>query len=120
MQILLGMLAGLVTGVAGAFVAGIVQITGKRLRNVRLVKHGQPALKDVVFTPFWPLFGIVGAIAGGCWTWRIEGTWVTGAVAGAGLPALATLIFLVVPLAQMRRRGVELPRAQAHERDPRD
>jgi len=102
-NILLGTLAGTITGVLGSFVAAIVQITGKRLRNARRIKRGEPPIKDVMFRPFWLLFGILGAIAGASWTWRLDGTWITGAIAGAGVPALATLTFIGVVLAELRR-----------------
>jgi len=102
-NILLGALAGTITGVLGSLVAAFVQITGKRLRNARLIRRGEPPIKDVMFRPLWLLFGILGAIAGASWTWRLDGTWITGAIAGAGMPALATLIFLGVLLRQLRR-----------------
>ncbi|MEO8705526.1 MAG: hypothetical protein ABI867_36185 [Kofleriaceae bacterium] len=82
----------------------IVQITAKRFRNARLVARGESPYKDAMFTPFWVLFGILGLIAGLSWTWRLDGTWVTGAVAGLGFPALATVIFVGVAVAQVMRK----------------
>jgi ABC-type uncharacterized transport system permease subunit len=67
------------------------------------VRRGEAPYKDVMFTPFWLLFGILGLIAGLSWTWRLDGTWVTGAIAGTGFPALATVIFIGVGLSQLRK-----------------
>jgi hypothetical protein len=103
MEILLGGLAGTVTGLIGAFVAGIFQITAKRMRNARYLRRDEPPVKDVMFTPFWALFGILGLLSGLSWTWRLDGTWLTGAIAGFGVPALACLIFLIWGLTQLRR-----------------
>ena len=103
MEVVLGGVAGMVTGVIGSFVAAIVQLTGKRLRNSRALRRGEPPHKDLIYTPFWVLFGILGLIAGLSWTWRLDGTWVTGAVAGCGFPALAMVIFLGWGLSQLRR-----------------
>ena len=103
MEIVLGGVAGMVTGTVGAFVAGLFQIVAKRLRNRRAIRRGEPPHKDQLYTPFWVLFGILGLIAGLSWTWRLDGTWVTGAIAGCGFPALATLIFLGWGFSQLRR-----------------
>jgi drug/metabolite transporter (DMT)-like permease len=103
MEVLLGGLAGLVTGAAGAFVAGIFHILAKRLRNNRLIRRGEPPVKDLIYTPPWLLFAILGFIAGVSWTWRLEGTWMTGAIAGCGVPAFASLVWLGWALAQLRR-----------------
>lgn len=103
MDYLLGGVAGMVSGAAGAFVAGVVQLVAKRLRNRRLVRRGEPPIRDVVYDPFWVLFAIVGFLAGLSWSWRLEGAWLSGAVAGLGAPALATLIFTGWGLAQLRR-----------------
>jgi len=73
------------------------------MRNGRLLRRGEPAIKDVVFVTLWPLYAIVGAIAGLCATWRIDGTWLTGAIAGTGLPAVAVLASMIYGLAQLRR-----------------
>jgi hypothetical protein len=101
---LLGGLAGLVTGAVGAFVAGIFHITAKRVRNGRLIRRDEPPVRDVMFTPFWVLFGLIGFIAGICWTWRLDGTWLTGAVAGCGAPALLTLICIIWMIVSLVRR----------------
>lgn len=105
MEVLLGGVAGLVTGVLGALVVSVLQITGKRARNARLVRRGEPPVKDVILTPLpWmSLFGVLGFIAGVSWTWRLAGTWTTGAVAGAGCPALVALGFVGWMAAQWRR-----------------
>ena len=67
------------------------------------VRHGEPAVKDVIYNPPWLLCAILGLIAGLSWTWRLEGTWVTGAIAGTGAPAALTLAWLITLLAQLRR-----------------
>lgn len=103
MDVLLGGGAGLVTGVLGSFVAALVQLAGKMLRDRRHARRGLPPGRDRVFTPYWPLFGLLGAIAGSSWTWRLDGTWVTGAIAGLGAPAVAALVFATWALAQLRR-----------------
>jgi hypothetical protein len=102
-QVLLGGLAGFITGGLGAFVAAIFMITAKRMRSARAIRRGDPPFKDQVFTPFWILFGILGFIAGITWTWRIDGTWATGAIAGCGVPAFASLAWLFWGLSQLRR-----------------
>lgn len=105
MEVLLGGVAGLVTGVLGALVVSVLQLAGKRARNARLVRRGEPAVKDVLLTPVpWLLlFAVLGFVAGVSWTWRLAGTWTTGAVAGAGLPALVALGFGGWMAAQWRR-----------------
>jgi hypothetical protein len=103
MEVLLGGVAGLVTGVLGSFVAAIFHITGKRMRNARLIRRDEPPVKDVVFAPLWVLFGMLGLIAGLSWTWRLDGTWLTGAIAGLGVPAFASLCWLGWSIAQLRK-----------------
>ena len=93
----------MVTGAAGSFIAEVFHITGKRMRNARYLRRGEPPVKDVVFRPLWVLFAILGVMAGMGWTWRLEGTWVTGAIAGCGVPAFASLAWLGWCLAQLRR-----------------
>jgi hypothetical protein len=93
----------MVTGALASFVAAIFHITAKRLRNARLIRRDEPPIKDVLFQPLWVLFGILGVMAGMGWTWRLEGTWVTGAVAGCGVPAFASLVWIGWSLAQLRR-----------------
>ena len=95
MDVLFGGGAGLVTGVIGSLVAAVAQLAAKRARNARDARRGDPVLGDVVFAPMWLLFGLVGLVAGLCWSWQVGGGWVTGAIAGAGLPALATVVFLI-------------------------
>ncbi len=102
-EILLGGIAGMVTGAAGSFVAAIVHLTAKRMRNARALRRGEPAVKDVLFQPLWVLFGLAGLLAGLGWTWRLDGTWVTGAIAGCGVPAFALLVWLGWGLSQLRR-----------------
>lgn len=102
-DVLLGGLAGGVTGLIGSYLVAVVSITAKRARNARLVRHGEPGIKDVVFRPLWVLLGIIGLIAGLAWTWHLDGTWVTGAIAGAGAPAVMTFAWLVKLVAQLRR-----------------
>jgi hypothetical protein len=106
MEVLLGGVAGVVTGVVGSFIAGIFHIVGKRMRNARLIRRDEPPIKDVVYTPLWVLFGILGFIAGASWTWRLDGTWITGitgAIAGCGVPAFASLVWIGWALSQLRR-----------------
>lgn len=91
------------TGALGAFVAAIFHITAKRMRNARYLRRGEPPAKDVIFQPLWVLFGILGLMAGLGWTWRLEGTWITGAIAGCGVPAFASLVWLGWGLSQLRR-----------------
>lgn len=93
----------MVTGAVGAFVAGVFHVVAKRLRNARLIRRGEPPIKDVIYQPLWVLFGICGVMAGMGWTWRLEGTWLTGAVAGCGVPAFASLVWIGWALAQLRR-----------------
>lgn len=104
MDVGLGALAGLVTGVVGSVVAAFVQLLGKSLRNRSLARRGEGIPKDYVFRPLWVLCGIIGAIAGASWTWRLHSTWVTGAIAGLGAPALLTLVFVVTAIGQAVRR----------------
>ena len=87
---------------AGAFVAAIFQITWKRMRNGRLLRRGEPGIKDVVFVTLWPLHAMIGAIAGSIAA-GIDDSWITGAVAGAALPAFASVAWLIACLAQLRR-----------------
>jgi hypothetical protein len=101
MVVLLGGVAGLITGAAGSLVASIVQLLATHLRNRRLRRRGLP-IGAMTFQHFWVLFGIIGAIAGASWTWRLDGTWVTGAIAGACVPALATLVLAIIAMAQLR------------------
>lgn len=103
MEILLGGIAGLVTGAVGSLVAAVIHITAKRLRNARLIRRDEPPVKDVTFQPLWVLFGIAGLLAGLGWTWRLDGTWVTGAIAGLGVPSFASVVWLGWALAQLRR-----------------
>lgn len=101
MAVVLGGVAGLITGAAGSLVTSVVQLVARHLRNQRLLRRGRP-IGDATFQHFWPLFGIIGAIAGASWTWRLDGTWVTGAIAGACVPAIATVVFGVIAMAQLR------------------
>jgi hypothetical protein len=103
MEVLLGGLAGLATGLLGSIFAALVQTLARWLRNARRARRGDAAIREPLFTPYWVLFGILGLIAGMSWTWRLSGTWVTGAYAGLGVPAFATLIFVGWALAQLRR-----------------
>ena len=103
MEILLGGLAGLVTGVLGGFISGIFHLTAKRMRSARAIRRSEPPFKDQVFQPFFILFGILGLIAGLSWTWRLDGTWITGAIAGCGVPAFASLVWIGWALSQLRR-----------------
>ncbi|MFN0060370.1 MAG: hypothetical protein ACKVX7_18090 [Planctomycetota bacterium] len=96
MEILLGGLAGLGTGVVGSILAAVVQSLGRWLHKRRLARGGKPPVREQAFTPYWVLFGMLGFIAG---------TWMTGAMAGLGVPAIATLIFLGWALAQLVRRA---------------
>ncbi len=93
----------MVTGAAGSVVAEVFHITGKRMRNARYHRRGEPGVKDVVFRPLWVLFAILGVMAGMSWTWRLDGTWVTGAIAGCGIPAFASIVWLGWSLAQLRK-----------------
>ena len=95
MEVLLGGAAGLATGVLGSFVAAIAAVTARRARNARLVRRGEPPIRDVVFQPLWLLFGLAGFIAGVCWTWVLGGGWQVGAIAGAGVPAVVTIVSLL-------------------------
>ena len=72
------------------------------MRNGRLIRRGEPPIKDVVFVTLWPIHAIVGAIAGLFAAWSAD-DWVIGLVAGAGLPAFAALAYLIFTLAQLRR-----------------
>ncbi len=103
MEVLLGGLAGLITGVLGSVVAGVFQTLGRALRDRRRARRSEPPVREPRFTPYWVLFGMLGLIAGGSWTWRLQGTWVTGAVAGLGVPALATAIFVIWAIRQLRQ-----------------
>jgi len=93
----------MITGALGSVVAEIFQITRKRMRNARYLRRSEPAVKDVMFRPLWVLFAIAGLVAGLGWTWRLEGTWITGAIAGCGVPAFASLCWIGASLAQLRR-----------------
>lgn len=103
MDVVLGGLAGLVTGTLGSLVAACPEALGRRLRDLhRARRDGVPA-PSLRFTPYWLLFGLLGLVAGACWTWRLQGTWRTGAIAGAGVPAFATLVFLAWTVTRLRR-----------------
>lgn len=104
-EVLLGAVAGSAAGMIGAVVAAIIGRAAKQLRNTILVRRGQAPYKDVVFRPLWVAFGILGAIAGASWTWRLSGTWHTGAIAGFVAPALLTLVVVVASLVQAARRS---------------
>lgn len=93
----------MVTGALGSLIAGVFNVVAKRLRNRRLVRRGEPPIKDAIYQPLWVLFGIAGVLAGWGWTFRLEGTWVTGAIAGCGVPAFASLVWIGWALAQLRR-----------------
>lgn len=102
MDVLLGGLAGAITGVIGSLIAATVQTMARWIADRR---HSDERVKnDAGWTPYWVLFGILGLIAGLSWTARLGGTWVTGAVAGLGVPALATVIFLVIGVVGIVRR----------------
>jgi hypothetical protein len=101
--ILLGGLAGAITGILGSIVTALVQITAKRMRNARSIRRGEPPRKDVVFVTLWPLLAIIGFVGGLAWTWHLDATWVTGAIAGAALPAVMSFAWLATALAQLRR-----------------
>lgn len=93
----------MITGTLASFVSELIHLVGKRMRNARYIRRGEPPVKDVLFRPLWVAFGILGLVAGLSWTWRLDGTWVTGAVAGCGLPAAASLAWIGWSLAQLRR-----------------
>lgn len=103
MDVVLGGLAGLASGVLGSLVAACLQALGRGLRDRRRARRGEAALREGRFTPYWVLFGLLGLIAGLSWTWRLQGTWMTGAIAGTGVPAFASLIFIAWAAAQVRR-----------------
>jgi hypothetical protein len=92
---------GFAIGVAGAFVVAILQITGKRLRNARLERRGEPPIRDVILTPFWLLFGIVGAASGGAAS-TLGRTLPDCVFVAAAFPALWIALALVYVLAQLR------------------
>lgn len=100
MDVVLGGLAGLVTGVIGSLVVAGLHALGRLLRDRRRARRGIDAAQGRRFTPYWVLFGLLGFIAGTCWTWRLHGTWTTGALAGAGAPAFAALVVLAWTAAQ--------------------
>jgi hypothetical protein len=102
MAVVFGGIAGMITGAIGSLVASIVQLLARHLRNARLGRRGEPPSRDTTFPHFWPLCAILGAIAGAAWTWRLDGTWVTGAIAGACVPACATLVLGVIAVARLR------------------
>jgi len=102
-EVVLGAVAGAVAGVVGGVVSAIVQITYKRRRNDRLIRRGEPPIKDVIFTPLYPVHALAGLIAGGLMTELTGGTWITGAIAGTGLPAVATVGWTIACVAQLRR-----------------
>jgi hypothetical protein len=103
-EILFGALAGAIAAVPGALFAGIVQITYKRLRNGRLVRRGEPPIRDVLFAPLIPVHAIAGAIVGGIVVAaRGGGWWPIGVLCGLGLPALGVVAWGVACVAQLRR-----------------
>lgn len=91
---LVGGLVGLATSLVASFALAVAQITAKRLRNARLVRRGEPPIRDVIFTPFHALLAPVGAVAGAIGG-AVVGNGVTaGITAGLALPALLGVVIL--------------------------
>ncbi len=90
---------GAFCGVASAFVSSLVVLVAKRLRNARLGARGGAPYRDVLRARFELFFGIVGAVAGGA-SGALVSIWTWSAVAGVALPAVWTLLAVVVCIAQ--------------------
>ena len=97
--------AGAATGIASAFAFALLHITAKRWRNGVLVARGEAPYKDVIFTfsPWWIIFGTLGAIAGGITAAATDAWWPSSVLAAAALPALLTVVALAGTAAQARR-----------------
>lgn len=85
-QILLGAVTGMIAGVVAAAAVALAQRTvANRLRI-----DPRPRARG-----WWLMCGLMGLLGGIGWTWRLEGTWRTGMVAGLGLPALLVVVVVI-------------------------
>ena len=60
----IGLVGGALAGALGGFVAAVLMLTARRLRNARLIRRGEPGKKDLVLPRFHGPGAAVGALAG--------------------------------------------------------
>jgi len=94
--------AATATGVLGAWCTAVVHLQLKRWRNDRLIRRGEPPLKDILLQPMTvpgALLGLVVGLATGGWI----GWWAL-AVAAAALPLMLLPPIIAGVLRQSARR----------------
>jgi hypothetical protein len=97
----LSALGGAIAGCLAGFVAAVLILQAKRLRNARLAKHGAPGVKDCVLTPLWMPGGLVGLVGGGI-AGAITGSWRVAAIVGLAFPAAILVLAIALAIRQSR------------------
>lgn len=101
---LLSALGGGAAGLAAGFLASVVVLQLRRLRNARLIDRGGMPLKDAIRPPISSPSAVAGAVLGGGLSMVVPPTTAI-AIGGGILPAALVLLTLGVIVAQLRDRS---------------
>lgn len=94
-------LGGVLLGGFGGFVAAIVQLQSKRLRNAYLVKAGKQPYRDCVLIGWYMPCAVIGALASGALAlWLSPAAAIT--LGSLTAPGLLVILFLAAAVSQMR------------------
>jgi hypothetical protein len=99
MELALCAATGLASGLAGGVVAAIIQLTAKRVRDRVRSRRGEPLTRDLTLVAWWWPTTAAGGLAG-LGVGLAGYAWPIAALAGAALPALLVLLFVIIAIAQ--------------------